>query len=534
MNRKIDKELLGIKDNLLFVILLSILEVLRQGVTFCLPIFLNGINQGFLNLTNILILFLLVAIILVVNFVTALIIKKTTIKYKCRINRILYDKLYHLKYEILSKNGMVYYVEKINNAVDNYCNYLIRDIPNLIGTICAILASFVLIGILNVFILLGIIAILIIQFFSLKMLNRKLTKKCVSLQNICAKSFSDVLSVLDCVDYVKQSYDYSGINNLISLPIKKIHSSNADVNFLANNVSSIIASFVLNLQFVVYIILGGMLLNDNISGAQFVSAIMFINICFNSFSQLTSIGINKNDYNASVSFIMDELEKNQEENTGTIICNDISSIKIEHEEIGYENNILLHDVNCNFKRGDISFIKGKTGCGKSTLLKYLLRFYDSENIYANNKKIKDYDLTSYRKKVCYVSQNFVIINGKIIDNIFMGNNATNIDEISKLSFLNKFAKKDELFEAQITNNGSNLSGGDKQRIAAARVFVDDYDVLILDEITSQMDDKTGDEVYQEILKKFNDKIIFIVSHNEKNAKFANRVFLLEENKLVEQ
>jgi ABC-type bacteriocin/lantibiotic exporter with double-glycine peptidase domain len=98
-------------------------------------------------------------------------------------------------------------------------------------------------------------------------------------------------------------------------------------------------------------------------------------------------------------------------------------------------------------------------------------------------------------------------------------------------FLNKFfSMKDEL-DAKVLENGSNLSGGDKQKIALARLYLENPDVIILDEMTNSIDESTSYDIINSIIDEYKDRIIFIISHDSNITRFCNKILYIEDKKL---
>ncbi|MDO5732398.1 MAG: ABC transporter ATP-binding protein [Eubacteriales bacterium] len=508
-----------IKENLAVISLISFLQIIKTAMVFALPIVTARITKGMLTRNNIIILFATVIAAFAVEIIVANLQKRTEVGYKCCLNEKIYNQMYRISYESLIEKGMIYYLEKINLAVANYSNYVMATIPSFVSVLGTLIVSIVLIGIFDLKIALAIVLIFALQTLSLRLLNNHLSKKCVNLQSVCAESFSNILSVLNCVDYFKQLSSHQGINRLLSKDVRRIHKHNTEVNVYARNISSIIFLMITNLQFLLYIVCGYMMISSQITGSQFIYIIMLINICFSAFSNFSSIEINKKDYNASREFLKNEIEDAQEE-SGDV-------------QVGSIDKVLIKNIDLNLKRGDVVFLSGETGTGKSSLLKVLLGFYRIDGVKVNGSELKKLSLASLREKVAYVSQDNSIVSGSVYDNIFMGESAEEMDRIKNLAFLSKFVSGQDFSDEMIMANGTNLSGGDKQKLAVARLFAGHPDVLILDEITSSMDNATTDLVFGEILDAFADKIIIIVSHNDYIKKYANRFLDLHDSSIEE-
>lgn len=119
-----------------------------------------------------------------------------------------------------------------------------------------------------------------------------------------------------------------------------------------------------------------------------------------------------------------------------------------------------------------------------------------------------------------------IITGSLYDNLNFGRKKLSKETYERLRFLDKFTTERDIFESAILENGNNLSGGDKQKIALARMYTEDTEVLILDEPTSSLDETTEKTILDGILGT-NDKIVFLITHRKENLKYCNKIYQIE-------
>ena len=114
----------------------------------------------------------------------------------------------------------------------------------------------------------------------------------------------------------------------------------------------------------------------------------------------------------------------------------------------------------------------------------------------------------------------------LYDNLNFGRKKLSKETYERLRFLDKFTTERDIFEPAILENGNNLSGGDKQKIALARMYTEDAEVLILDEPTSSLDETTEKTILDGILGT-NDKIVFLITHRKENLKYCNKIYQIE-------
>lgn len=194
-----------------------------------------------------------------------------------------------------------------------------------------------------------------------------------------------------------------------------------------------------------------------------------------------------------------------------------------------EKNI-SHNINDIFNRGDIVYIDGPSGSGKSTLMKSLLKFRDSAGIRINDHVLEDINIESLRSHIFYLSQETSILPFTLKDNISYGYEDPNFDwnSIQDSELLGSILKNHSL-DGKLLDQGSNLSGGEKQRVMLARLLKEEYDVIILDEVTSNIDKKSQEIILSTILERMSDKIVFIISHDLTVKKYCNKEILINTN-----
>lgn len=211
-------------------------------------------------------------------------------------------------------------------------------------------------------------------------------------------------------------------------------------------------------------------------------------------------------------------------------------IKFNNVSFEYKNEEIkpLKSINLSIKKGEVVAIMGASGSGKSTLLQLILGILNPTkgSIEIDNKNLKEIK-ESWQKTIGYVPQNIYLLDENIAANIALGvpKNEINFKKIKKLlKILNlkKYIKNlDNKFSKNIDYNSTNISGGEKQRIALARALYNDSKVLVFDEITSALDNITSIKIMKEFLKIKKNKTIIIVTHDTSIAKLCQKTFFLE-------
>ena len=213
------------------------------------------------------------------------------------------------------------------------------------------------------------------------------------------------------------------------------------------------------------------------------------------------------------------------------------AIKFKNVSFGYNSNSkTLKDISLEFKAGKKSAIVGSTGSGKTTILSLIGRLYDvgSGTITFNGQNIDTLSITSVRDQITIVSQDIVIFDQSIEENILYANPTATREMIFEAA---KKAEIDKLlFERKgqpVGPNGSQLSGGQKQRIALARAFLKPAPILLLDEATSALDAVTEASIAKSLNKLGENTTTIVVAHKLSSIKDADTIFVLDDGKLVE-
>ena len=210
-----------------------------------------------------------------------------------------------------------------------------------------------------------------------------------------------------------------------------------------------------------------------------------------------------------------------------------------------EGKDALRNVSLKLKRGEKIAIVGYNGAGKTTLIKLLMRLYDTTEgkILLNGEDIREYDLEEYRNKIGTVFQDFRIFAATVAENVMNGDYDEERDRETVLRALGAagFGEKleklergvDTVLTREFDKNGTNLSGGEAQKVAIARVFARPYELIIMDEPSSALDPVAEYELNQAILEYAADKTVIFISHRLSTTRMADRIYMFAEGELSE-
>lgn len=201
----------------------------------------------------------------------------------------------------------------------------------------------------------------------------------------------------------------------------------------------------------------------------------------------------------------------------------------------------ISELTAHFPSGKTTALVGESGSGKTTLSQLLLRLYQApqQSIFINNIAIEALKLSSLRSLFTFVSQNIVLIDDTIANNIRFGCHRQvsqkEVEQAAKAANVLEFSQSLPLgLNAPVGENGRMLSGGQKQRIAIARAILRDAKVIILDEATSALDNKSEHIVQQAFMRLTKDKTLIIIAHRLSTIAHADNILVMEKGRLIEQ
>ena len=216
-----------------------------------------------------------------------------------------------------------------------------------------------------------------------------------------------------------------------------------------------------------------------------------------------------------------------------------SDIKFSNVNFKYENTNekAIKDINFKIKGNTMTAFVGHSGAGKSTIMNLLPRFYDPQegSIEVDNQNIKDVSLHSLRKNLSMVSQDVILFDDTVKNNIAYAKENATQEEIEKAC---KFAAADEFitklpqgYNTIIGENGVRLSGGQKQRISIARAILKESPIILLDEATSSLDADSEEIVQNAILNLTKNKTTLVIAHRLSTIHNADKIFVLKKGQI---
>ena len=216
-----------------------------------------------------------------------------------------------------------------------------------------------------------------------------------------------------------------------------------------------------------------------------------------------------------------------------------SSIDFENVSFAYENEEVIKNLSFKIRKGETIALVGQSGSGKSTIANLISRFYDISDgkIKVDGKNIKEINLTSLRKLIGLVTQDSILFNDSIKNNLLIGNEGANDEDIIEaLKIANAWEFVKDLpntIDANIGDSGNKLSGGQKQRISIARAVLKNPPIMLLDEATSALDSESEHLVQIALDNVMKNKTSLVIAHRLSTVQNADNIIVLEKGKVIE-
>lgn len=239
--------------------------------------------------------------------------------------------------------------------------------------------------------------------------------------------------------------------------------------------------------------------------------------------------------------VLDEKEEPADLPSAVPLSQPRGHVVFENVSFGYRSDqLILKNISFEAKEGSSIALVGPTGAGKTTIVNLLTRFYDvtGGNIYIDGKEIREYTRDSLRKSFGFVLQDTYLFQGTIKENIKYGKPDATDAEVEAAAamanadvFINRLPKR---YDTRLTENGGNLSQGQRQLLAIARVILAKPSLLILDEATSSIDTRTEIHIQDALLAIMEGRTSFVIAHRLNTIRDADTIMVVDRGEIVEQ
>lgn len=301
-------------------------------------------------------------------------------------------------------------------------------------------------------------------------------------------------------------------------------------------------AFAIIVNILKVIVLGYALLHSNLTIGAIVTVITLLGKAYEPIAifnvEYVDYKLNKVTVKKYIELL--DLKDDKNLNEGMILKKLNGDIEFKNVSYCYnKERDIINNLSFKIKRNSSVAFVGESGSGKSTIIKLIMGLikYDSGSILVDENELSNINLNSLYDNTSYVSQEAPIFDGTLRENLVFDKEIDDkkIIEVLKLVCLDKFYEKLENgLDTELGEKGIRMSGGERQRVALARLFFDDSKIIILDEATSAMDNITEKKVMENIVEKLKNKTLIIIAHRLETIKDVDTIYVLSDVKIVEE
>ncbi|OWR32363.1 peptidase [Saccharibacillus sp. O23] len=448
-------------------------------------------------------------------------------RFNTRYLSSLLGKIHRLNYDAYAKSEPAYLINRMFAVVDSLYLFMVSGFGEFIRSLLILAVALVLAFSIHWTIFLTLLILIPVNVVGFRWINRRLRVRMEEMQKRGAAASKDLVSALSNVDAVKQLPDASSLDRLLLPGIREMYRTLAQTNKFAQGSSSSLDFVNQFCQNALYLGVTYAIAQNLLPIGSVVVVGLLLPLFFSALGGLTQVNLKFKTLETGLDFVRSELDAHAEQD-GSIEVDRIRSITLEDPEFELDGRIFRYRLQDRLLPGQIVHVQGASGSGKSSLLKLLLAFREAKGVAVNDIPIASLRKNGLRARIAYASQHPVILSKSLEENIGWGRRLSD-EEKARLERSKVLAPilRTKTWETRLTENGANLSGGEKQRIAAARLLLQDADVLLLDESTSSIDAESADDIFRTLIEAAPGKIVLYTSHNRDAAEYATHTLIIE-------
>ncbi|MEH7272033.1 ABC transporter ATP-binding protein [Neobacillus vireti] len=460
-----------------------------------------------------------------------------------RLRNALFVKLQKLPVAFFDKRTHGELMSRLSNDIDNVSNTISQSTTQLMSGVIVIIGSFIMMLILSPILTVASLLTVPLVFLLTRTIAKRTSVYFKAQQIELGKLNGQIEETISGIEVVKAfNHEEKAINEF-----EDVNQRLREVGLKAQIWSGFlmpIMNVINNLGFAIVAVTGGFLAVEGmITVGAIASFITYsrqfvrpLNDLANIFNMLQS-GVAGAE---RVFEILDEQEEPGDLNNAVVLDKPKGHVVFENVSFGYRGDVpILKNVSFEAKIGSSTALVGPTGAGKTTIVNLLTRFYDvtEGRILLDGQDIREYTRDSLRSCFGFVLQDTYLFSGTIKENIKYGKPSASDEEVihaARMANADPFIKRlPHQYETLLSENGGNLSQGQRQLIAIARVILAKPAVLILDEATSSIDTRTELHIQEALLSLMEGRTSFIIAHRLNTIRDADTIMVIDNGEIVE-
>ncbi|MDY0210193.1 MAG: ABC transporter ATP-binding protein [Acholeplasma sp.] len=509
-----------------------IVNAMEDGVKFDQVFFFAGLMIVFYLISATMNYFLSIAMVRI----------SQSVVYKMR--KDVFKKLTEVPISYFDTNQTGDIISKMSYDIDTINTSLATDVISIFTSLITVVISFVMMLIMSPILSLIFIMTIPLSFFFTKTLS-KIVKKKYRQRNMKLGELNGFAE--EMITGQKTIQSYVGEKRVLER-FDQINDEASEASYKAGYYGTIVGptvNFISNLSVTLVGVFGGILFfKGDIRLGTLTSFTLYSRRFSGPINQMSNIFADIQSALAAAERVFGLIDQKTEPNDqkDALVYDDVKGqIEFEHVHFSYDQKTpIIKDLSFYAEPGKVVAIVGPTGAGKTTLVNLLMRFYDIDNgqILADKVNITHYTRASLRRSFSMVLQDTWLFTGSIYENIAYGNGDVTHEDIvsaAKRAKIHDFIMAlPEGYETVLSDEGLNISKGQKQLLVIARAMLSNTKMLILDEATSNVDTQTEIDIQQAMLKLMENKTSFVIAHRLSTIQNADWILVMRDGNIVEQ
>lgn len=459
------------------------------------------------------------------------------------IRRDAFNKISTLPLSFFDGHSHGDIISRLTNDIDSVSDGLLQGITQLFSGLVTVIGSLVMMFLLNAKITACVIIITILCVFISKAIATnsgkmfRLQAQTVGELNGCVSENVGNLKAVKAFGYENGSAEvFKEINS-------RLYDCGQKVQFYSSLVNPT-TRYINNLAYISVGVLGGLAaLNGNLSVGIISSFLIYATQFARPINDMTSILTQLQSAQAAAAriFALNDIKSEESDANRPDLKPRDGGVEFKDVDFSYnKDGELIKNLNISVKPGQRVAIVGPTGAGKTTIVNLLMNFYDTDKgkIFIDGQAIDSVTRDSLRRNFGMVLQDTWLFSGTVRENIAYGKEGATDEEITKAAIAasaHGFIKHlPDGYDTMITEDGGNLSGGQKQLLTIARAMLSDPDILILDEATSNVDTMTEQRIQKAFLKMMEGRMSFIIAHRLSTIRESDLILVMDKGRIIEQ
>lgn len=530
-------------------VMFMVLASVSTGMSLLMPLFLKLFIDHVIPNRDVVLLYWIFFILILttilsigLEFLSSYLHTKVSNSIVADIREVVFNRVIHFSQTQIGQHKHADIMHRMMNECDAIKNFLTTSIIRTTNSLI------VIIGVSTVLIWLNFQLFLIAlsgypAFFLAYKLYKKKIEKYTQKQRILKAGLlgffterTGNVKIVQIFDLYKREMARlrNLMDELIEVHLKRVKTSYA---------SRSLTNFPIAVSTLLIFLIGGLdVINNVMSLGSLVAFMQYISRLKSPLSSLNDLYYEVIDTSVSMQRIKELSDMPQDDGISSGIkqkMHSIETIRFENVKFKYNKEPILNDITIELKKGRKYGIIGRSGSGKTTMINLLCRFYkpDEGSIIVNQNDLQSINIDTFRSKISIVTQENLLFDNNIYNNIKLGNLQSDESEVTRLIDALDLGNLMDINQAKanglIGDEGNKLSEGQKKRVSIARALLKKADVLILDESISALESTNGRAIMDLITERFASKIVIMISHRLSDLKMVDEILCLDQGYIVE-